>query len=586
VLIILRKIILYLIFTLLMVRVSGAMAVERSGPQRVWGELSSTYRERQSGSGDGRNTEWENMGSIAASSYIWRPWFALVNGQLNLTVNETDTSGRPATESEFVTGDLHLSLFPTSRFPFSAYYIENRSQFDDVVFDSDVKTTEYGLRQLYRSFDGRHNFRAEYENDQRSDSERDDFLAERLIFATDNRLADQLIDTDITLDTVENKDADEHTDRYSITVDHSSESAINLRFENLLSASTIERDLFDTSSEIEIAQLSSYLSWHPKDSKDLRLTGSLRFLENRVNEQSTGATPVVPIDSETKVANFGQGLIYQYNDNLQFSESINANQSESEGELASTLSEALSARYLADPIITERGDYSWNAGTTYNNLHGDIESRQSLDNQFSHSLMKYRVLANGFQMRSNLTQSLSYIYLSQDEDDKRLDHSYTITWSDASIQNQSMIRLLFRDRRELNEDDDNSQLLNLQYNGTNRIDRYSQFNGNATLQLSRQESEGRGRQQTTVNGQLRYRRIQAFQVPGLVFFSELQLSRNDSNDDDFVVDSSQGTGVTWENTLEYNIGRFEAQVELDFVKSNGGYDQLFKFQVTRSFGDL
>jgi hypothetical protein len=385
---------------------------------------------------------------------------------------------------------------------------------------------------------------------------------------------------------VENKPTDEQADSYSITVDHRSENAANIRFENLLSTSTIERDLFDTSSEIETAQLSSYLSWHPQDSRDLRVTGSMRFLENRLNEQSTGTMPAVLIDSETAIANIGQGLIYQYTDNLSFSESVNANQSEFEGEITSTLSESLSARYLANPIITDRGEYTWNTGITYNNLHGDIESEHSLDNQFSHSLMKNSLLANGYRMRTNLTQSLSYIYQSQDADDKRIDHSYSITWSDASIQNQSMIRLLIRDSRELNEDDDNFQLLNLQYDGTNRINRYSQLNGNATLQIARQEVEGQDSRQTTANGLLRYQRIQAFQVPGLVFFSELHLSKRDSDDDRFAGDSDLDTSASWENTLQYNIGRLETEVELDFIKTGDEYDRLFKFQVSRSFGDL
>jgi hypothetical protein len=154
------------------------------------------------------------MGTIAGSSYIWRPWFAVTSGQLNLTLNETDNSGQPTTESEFITGDAQLSLFPTSRFPFSIYYIESRNQFDDPVFDSDVETREYGFRQLYRSFDGRHNYRAEYENNQREESELDDFLAERLIFSADNRLANQIFNTDLSVDTIENRGSDEFSDSY------------------------------------------------------------------------------------------------------------------------------------------------------------------------------------------------------------------------------------------------------------------------------------------------------------------------------------------------------------------------------------
>ena len=41
-----------------------------------------------------------------------------------------------------------------------------------------------------------------------------------------------------------------------------------------------------------------------------------------------------------------------------------------------------------------------------------------------------------------------------------------------------------------------------------------------------------------------------------------------------------------ENTLRYRIGRLDVETELDFIKVNGDYDRLFKFKLTRSFGDL
>ncbi|MBT8148046.1 MAG: hypothetical protein KJN90_14405, partial [Gammaproteobacteria bacterium] len=65
-----------------MTSISGALAAQDRGPVRVWGELSSAYRVRESVGGDSENTNWLNTGTISASSYVWRPWFALVNGSL------------------------------------------------------------------------------------------------------------------------------------------------------------------------------------------------------------------------------------------------------------------------------------------------------------------------------------------------------------------------------------------------------------------------------------------------------------------------------------------------------------------------
>ena len=79
--IILRTIVRGLFLVLAMVKVSSALALEHRGPVRVWGELSSTYRVRESGVDESRDSNLLNTGTIRASSYIWRPWFAQVNGE-------------------------------------------------------------------------------------------------------------------------------------------------------------------------------------------------------------------------------------------------------------------------------------------------------------------------------------------------------------------------------------------------------------------------------------------------------------------------------------------------------------------------
>ena len=123
-----------------MVATAEAMASQHQdpGPLRLWGELSTTYRLREAGSSESRSTNWRNTGTISASSYLWKPWFALVNGSLSLSVDENDTEGQPETGDEFTDGNLRFDLFPSSRFPFAAYYNQSRNEFDSSDFTRSV----------------------------------------------------------------------------------------------------------------------------------------------------------------------------------------------------------------------------------------------------------------------------------------------------------------------------------------------------------------------------------------------------------------------------------------------------------------
>ena len=583
--IILRTIIHGLFLVMVMFRVSSALALESRGAQRVWGELSSSYRVRESGASDTRSSNFLNTGTILGSGYIWRPWFALVNGSLSLSVEETDIEDQPDSTNDFITGDGRFSLFPTSRFPFSAYFIESRNEFASSAVRRDITDTEYGFSQLYRSLDGKHNYRAEYENNEQDDSDNNRFIADRLSLGSVNRFGQHYIDTEIRLDTLDNTTTDEQADRQSITLDHSYGNVTSFSLDNLLSASTSESDLFDSTATLDTSQLSSFLSWRPQNRGDLRVTANLRLSEISDSEQPDDMA-LEPVERETVTANLNQGLIYDITNNLQLSESINANSVETDGEYATTYGESLSARYLSDRSIMAWGDYGWSVSTSYVNLHGDIESEQSLINQFSQSLLNDYSAESGYQLRTNLTQSLNYDYESERADEKSIDHSYSVTWSNSAIENQNLIRLLLSDSRNLNRYDDNFQLINFQYTGSMRLSRYSQLGGNLTLQRSNREFQRLRTEETTRNGQLGYRNSRAFGVPGLIFLSDLQLSKRDSENERVVQGPDFDTEASLENSLQYRIGRLEMELDVDFIKVGDRYDRLFKFQITRSFGDL
>ena len=192
-------------------------------------------------------------------------------------------------------------------------------------------------------------------------------------------------------------------------------------------------------------------------------------------------------------------------------------------------------------------------------------------------------------MNSDLTQSLGYSFKTRDDDESIINHSFSLNWSDSSLKkNQSMIRFLISDSRSLKQEDRVFQLANLLYSGLIRFDRLTQLSGNITLQHTRDKEGGAQSESTVTNGQLLYTRNRAFQIPRLVFKSELRLNWQQSESERTIsaVNENTRTNQSWENSLNYLIGRLELSVDLDFIKVGNGYDRLVKFELKRSFGDL
>ncbi len=558
------------------------------GPHRVWGDITTNYRVRQTEGPDA--TSWRNTGTISASSYIYRPWFALVSGSLSLSVDETEFDRQPPVEDEFTTGRFQFDLFPPSRFPFSLYAVRDRSQLEDTTFDRDVTTTRYGARQQYRSRDGMHHYRARYENDRQRSGELDNFEANRINLAASNQFGRHAFSTDVEFDEVDEKIAGNRADNLSITELHTYRDADAFSLENLVSTSRTENEFGQSLADIDTAQLNSFLAWRPADVGRLRLTGSLRLSETRISEQ-LAATPTMPPafnEVDRAIANVNQGLIYEYSDNLVLSESLNANYVDNGGEIIFVGNESFRASYSGDRITLGLGEYGWSLSSSLTNRHGDIETQQTLGNQFRHSLARVRTVKDAYQLRLNLAQALNYDFESALPDERGIDHTFNVSWSDLSSRDQSTVSFGILDSRTYGAEAERRQIYNLQYSGTFRIDRYSRLAGNLTLQQS-ERSDGEQRTRRTVsNGQLEFSHDRLFGVHNLSLRSKLRLSKQQSETERFIADLSAdpGTETALLNALHYRIGKLETRLNVDFVELDGETDRLLRFYLKRSFGDL
>ncbi len=560
------------------------------GPHRIWGELSTSYRVRQIAGRDTSDLSWRNSGTLSASSYIYRPWFALISGSLSVSVDETEYAEQPPVEDEFTTGRFQFDLFPTSRFPFSLYAIRDRSELDDTTFDQDVTTTRYGARQQYRSRDGMHHYRARYENDRQRSGELDNFEANRVNLAASNQFGRHAFGTDIEFDEVDEKVTGDRAENISITELHTYRDSAAFSLENLVSTSQTENKFGQSFTDIDTAQLSSFLAWRPAEAGRLRLTGSLRMSETRIGEQLAATQTMPPAfrQTDTATANVNQGLIYEYSDNLVLSESINANYVENSGKITFVGSESFRASYTADRVALGRADYGWSLSSALTNQHGDIETRQTLGNQLRHSLARAHTVRNAYQFRLTLAQALNYDFETSLPDDRSIDHTLNVSWSDLSSSDRSTVSMIITDSRSLGPDEDRFRLYNLQYFGTFRIDRYSRLAGNLTLQHS-ERSDGELRSRRTVsNGQLEFARERLFGVSNLSLRSLLRLNKQQSETERFIQDlrTDPGAETALLNALHYRIGKLETRLNLDIVEQDGEIDRLLRFYLKRSFGDL
>jgi hypothetical protein len=87
-------------------------------PLAIGGSLAYDLRSDQA-RGERAVTQQLLTATVNAASYVYQPWFLLVNATLGTTVGRTQGGEQPGVDRDrFLTGSLRLSLFPRSRFPF------------------------------------------------------------------------------------------------------------------------------------------------------------------------------------------------------------------------------------------------------------------------------------------------------------------------------------------------------------------------------------------------------------------------------------------------------------------------------------
>jgi hypothetical protein len=582
--------------------VEGAPTVEwRLAPIVYDGDVS--YEARMTRNENQPDTlEHLLIGNLRGRSYVWQPWFVQVRGGLGFVLSKLHIDEAPGTEAVdqqpvTLTGNVGLTVFPVSRFPFDGSYEVTDSRTSGDLTSLDYTSKRLSLRQSYATLTGGTTASARYE---RSVLESESFGRDRL----DN------IEANISKSAGKHNLQAEGSRAYNQR-DQTNETSlidrISLRdtwrpnnLSSVESLAYVTRTDYDpgdsglsSATNSDTAQLTSFATWRPAERHPLYVTGSLRAFG--VRNEASG------VQTEAQSLNASIGANYQYSPVLRFLASASATGSETDTSSVVTTTQSAGVSYTPAFLPLGKFQFSWNAsGNVANQTVSSEGSRQALSGGVGYNLM--RGFATGAQSQANLNigQALGGVHDTEGGEQLTLTSSVSLSWSrSASAGTAEYASLTASDSRSVGDTNNAFQLINLQATRQSLLSRVSSWSGNITVQAARQHTEtdldftdpGLAPQQTDTQTlsysiNLSYQHMRAFGVRNLRFTalatanSQVLNSRQEGDIDA----PPEAIDNSLELRFDYFIGRLQMRLSARTAEIAQQRQNQVLFRITRFFG--
>lgn len=564
-------------------------------PIRWGGYTTDTFRLSQS-SEHSTIIDHSQRLDLRASSYIWQPWFASVSGGMGLAkglLDSGDSSGE--NKSASLTGFGDMTLFPQSRFPFSAAFSVSDSTTSSSITTDDMKSKRLSLRQTYRPETGDSNFTASYQNSTMTSKLSGDDVVEAMQGSYATSIGNHRLGFD-----AERTETSRSQKSEGLLLD-----TLNLRHSYSLGPSfTIESNARRTDTTLrlrnstgfldsvaEYLQASSYATWHPRENLPLNLTAgiSLFTAESTINGASS--------ESETLSGNLAATYSPTQNLSLGVNGSIAA---VSSGNNATTIitTENANATYSGDPLSFGKFSYQWNvSGNVGNQSEGSSGSNQSLSAGASHGLSREFHLSERTALNFNVNQSFTNYWGGEVGQYSNLSNSGSLSLAlNASESMSGTLSLSATDTRTMGSQTSENQFISLQGNGRAQLSIYEMVSVNAGVQWNRQGggsiggNDGQSVAETDTvytSGSASYQHSRAFGVNNLRYSLLANMNIQQANArllGDINADTNP-MGYSLDQHLDYRIGRIDMSLTGTVSVQDGKENALLFFRIGRAFGN-
>ncbi|RRJ85260.1 hypothetical protein D0544_09415 [Aestuariirhabdus litorea] len=521
-----------------------------------------------------------------------------MNGDFTLSLLESQGDYKNSSASLTGSGETLFSLYPTSRFPFTATLglksSERRRSFGE---NDSLTTLSLGLEQRYRTL-GHDIYQGELyaeTNDSRNDGIEQRY---RLALSADNSWSEHhALKSSYNFtrrDSSRLKVADrrgliEQTDtsrffsryRFNPQASFSNESFLSLFDEE-------QRYANRTRTERDWQQNNSLL-WRPLKYKRWRLSGFGRLATREVDTSDGGGAKRDTLD-------LGTGVSYDYSTALRFDGQLSVGGRRDNEQTYATHNERLGVSYRPVAIRWRTYDYNRFARASVRNSREEDGSSQQLAGSLGHALTREFNFSFAEDTRMQFDQQFASNFDSRADstDDKSVIHRVSLTFRRVEPGVSSFLRTSVEDQRAfdvLEADIKEAQRYYLQVNRTSTLSRYRNWEADMTLEyLDELRESGENISRSYARGYVSYVDNRLLNVRSLSFRSSLRLNKKyetrSGGRDQNLFDDEDEYEASWENRLTYRVGRLELNSDLTAFKRDGGEDYRFNVRARRYFGDF
>lgn len=528
--------------------------------------------------------------------YFWRPWFGDWRGNTNLRLVQRFLSGdiytKSSTNSVLFDTNWNSGLFRHSRFPFETAFTYSRDD-EEYYFQKNL-VDRYSLDfiQSYTTEDDRTSMRGRlyfqgHDSDLSGSADEYGILGDiqhvykKHIFNADFEYIDR--ENNSNNNQVSFLTANQ---QLNIFGRHSYRPGKGFSMENFTSLFVDQEQTERRDWERTLFQFNNNNRWLPIALPRVLVTANTRVTAN--SRTYNGSS------SDDQGINTIAGAIYNYTPELRFDGSLTLDVRNTIETRVYTKQQA-GVNYSPVSFDFYSFDYSWYAGSSVYNETTEEEMYQGVNGNIGQVLIKpvFSISGKPVALRINnyidvtVTNSSRAFSLSSLNNRASLNHSY----SQGGLFTNSQVAI--EDRREFGGENygiEERQTISALLNGNYSFRRYTQWAAALNFELIRDRAYNSvGSTRYFSNGNISYFNSKVFDVVQLTFRSTLNLSMDDvlsrnqvEKETAFYDDAI--TRTTWDNRLDYNIGRLTLRARFDISKSANNTNGIIMFEARRRFG--
>lgn len=583
----------------------ASMPASKVAPATFSGSASTAVISRNAPGQEGELT-LQNTLDVNAKSYIWQPWFAQIEG--GGAVGYERQSGRTGSNGQAIrlSGDIGLSILPSSRFPTSVSISRLDSRVsgrlasadfvrDRVSFSNRSKITPKFRTSLSGSFDRSNQEGTGDRNGKRLSASANkefgkNFLGLKSITATTDYSTSKFVSpTDGTF----NDD--------TLTANIALQMAPSESVRNDLIITFVQDDDISkiAGTKRQSIQAVDTFHWAPS-SRNFDIDGNLRARTEEIRTESSGVTNERRNDRLLGIVNVNIPLHERLHFRLGFRGGVvNNSNVRARGQNSEQRFATVNATGNYTSKTRKFGGYEWRWGaratgeTGFTNAEGGLKDPTAAVNQ---TLEREFNLFEEGPVRFSLTQEFGIDPAAIDRDQTNnsgvttvVAHGLTVNHNRSSRWASSSFNFSVRDFRELTGVGDNLQSAQLQFNRRQKFDERQSLTGVMTFNGIRRSLNGADDTFITASGRLAYGYRSIFNILNLSYRSELavnifELEELFSNDPT----PELGDDIQhheWRNTLDYRVGQISFIAEASLFYEDEGLGNLFMLRIQRSLGE-